>query len=64
MKRVFVLEKEDIGAAIVEYVQKLIGENPKTDLGEYSVRFVPRADNGLLIYESALVERVENVQDY
>ena len=56
-KRVFVLEQEDLGLAIVDYVRKLIGENPDTDNGKYSLTFIPNVEDGHIVYQSARVER-------
>ena len=57
-KRVFVLESEDLGSAIIDYVRRLIGENPDTDRGRYSLTFIPNVEDGIMKFKSAKVERI------
>lgn len=56
-KRVFIIESEELGSAIVDYVRKMIGETPETDNGKYSLTFIPNANGGPIVYQSAKVKR-------
>ena len=56
-KRVFVLDKEEIFDAFVQYIQNIYGENSDTDRGQYSLRFIPHAECGHVSYDSVIIER-------
>lgn len=56
-KRVFILEREDLAAAIIQYIQNIINVSPESDQGEYSLTFIPNTDGGPITFQSARVER-------
>ena len=53
-KRIFVLEQEDLVAAVIDYIRKAINEKPGTDYGEYSLTFIPSKTG----FDGVRVERV------